>query len=200
LKNYKIIIIDDDADFANVIRRLINNYDVDVFTSSLEGIKAIEKNNYDVLVLDYFIDNLDGEEVVKFIRERNHELYIMILTGFYEEIPGLKALKEIDIQDYCIKDVKNLDSIIIRIESAVKSVEQLNKLKNLPKEESFPVKLKMLREARRENQQDLAEILGVSRTAISGYESGRNEPGFEILKLIAKHYKVSIDYLLNTQL
>ncbi|MBP3371194.1 MAG: helix-turn-helix transcriptional regulator, partial [Clostridia bacterium] len=46
-------------------------------------------------------------------------------------------------------------------------------------------------------QEELAEKLYVSRTAISKWESGRGYPGIESLKAIAKFFSVSIDELLS---
>lgn len=47
------------------------------------------------------------------------------------------------------------------------------------------------------NQEELAEALYVSRTAISKWESGRGYPNIESLKLIAKFFGLTIDELLS---
>ena len=44
----------------------------------------------------------------------------------------------------------------------------------------------------------MANILGYGYTAISNYESGRNEPSINDLKKIADFFNVSLDYLLCT--
>jgi DNA-binding XRE family transcriptional regulator len=146
------------------------------------------------LILDYFIDNLNGDDIVKKIRTFNKNLYIIILTGFSKDIPPLKALEEMSIQDYCVKRPQNYDDIIIRIKSAIKSIDHIKENKNGI---YFSKNLKILRESKNELQTDLAKILGVSRQTIGSYELGRNEPNFKILKKIAQHYNVSIDYLIN---
>ena len=46
-------------------------------------------------------------------------------------------------------------------------------------------------------QSELADILGLKPTAISNYESSRNEPSFEKLIILAKIFDVSCDYLLG---
>lgn len=58
-----------------------------------------------------------------------------------------------------------------------------------------------LQELRRQNgitQEELAEKLYVSRTAISKWESGRGYPSIESLKAIAKYFSVSVDELLSS--
>lgn len=61
----------------------------------------------------------------------------------------------------------------------------------------FNEKLQELRKKRGLTQEELAEILYVSRTAISKWESGRGYPNIESLKDISKFFSVSIDDLLS---
>ena len=61
----------------------------------------------------------------------------------------------------------------------------------------FNEKLQELRKNRSLTQEELAEILYVSRTAISKWESGRGYPNIESLKDISEFFSVSIDDLLS---
>jgi len=61
----------------------------------------------------------------------------------------------------------------------------------------FNEKLQELRKKRGLTQEELAEYLYVSRTAISKWESGRGYPNIESLKDISKFFSVSIDDLLS---
>ena len=61
----------------------------------------------------------------------------------------------------------------------------------------FNEKLQNLRKQKGLTQEELAEALIVSRTAISKWESGRGYPNIESLKLIAKTFSVTIDVLLS---
>lgn len=62
----------------------------------------------------------------------------------------------------------------------------------------FNEKLQELRKQRNMTQDELAEHLYVSRTAISKWESGRGYPSIESLKAIAKFFSVTIDDLLSS--
>ena len=65
----------------------------------------------------------------------------------------------------------------------------------------FNKKLQELRKQKGLTQEDLAEMLHVSRTAISKWESGRGYPNIDSLKAIANLFSVTIDELLsNTEL
>ena len=61
----------------------------------------------------------------------------------------------------------------------------------------FHEKLQELRKCRGLTQEELAEALYVSRTAISKWESGRGYPSIDSLKAIATYFSVSIDDLLS---
>ena len=62
---------------------------------------------------------------------------------------------------------------------------------------NFNVRLKSLRQKKKLTQSELADILGLKPTAISNYESKRNEPSFEKLIALSKYFDVSCDYLLG---
>lgn len=63
----------------------------------------------------------------------------------------------------------------------------------------FHEKLQRLRKKKRLTQEELAQALYVSRTAISKWESGRGYPSIDSLKAIAKFFGVTIDELLSCE-
>ena len=63
----------------------------------------------------------------------------------------------------------------------------------------FHEKLQELRKRRGLTQEELAEILYVSRTAISKWESGRGYPSIDSLREISKFFSVTIDELLSSE-
>ena len=62
----------------------------------------------------------------------------------------------------------------------------------------FNEKLQELRKQRGLTQEELAEHLYVSRTAVSKWESGRGYPNIDSLKAIAKFFSVTVDQLIST--
>ena len=62
----------------------------------------------------------------------------------------------------------------------------------------FNQKLQSLRKQKGLTQEDLAEILCVSRAAVSKWESGRGFPNIDSLKAISSFFSVSIDELLSS--
>lgn len=60
-------------------------------------------------------------------------------------------------------------------------------------------KLQQLRKSRGMTQEELAEALFVSRTAISKWESGRGYPSIDSLKALSAFFSVSVDDLLSAE-
>ena len=60
-------------------------------------------------------------------------------------------------------------------------------------------KIAMLRKARGLTQEQLAEKLFVSRTAVSKWETGRGMPGMDSLQQMAKFFGITLDELLSTE-
>ncbi|MBR5317195.1 MAG: helix-turn-helix transcriptional regulator [Lachnospiraceae bacterium] len=63
----------------------------------------------------------------------------------------------------------------------------------------FHEKLQELRKTRGITQEELAEALYVSRTAISKWESGRGYPSIDLLKEVSNYFSVTIDDLLSNE-
>lgn len=61
----------------------------------------------------------------------------------------------------------------------------------------FHERLKKLREQENISREHLADLLSITYSALSKYETGKREPDFELLKKIAVYFNVSTDYLLG---
>lgn len=125
LSEYRILALDDEAgiidSLAVVLKR--NGYGFEGVTSPLEAIERIKTGCYDLLILDYMMQPINGDKVVEKIREFNSDLYILLLTGHKDMAPPLETIKALDIQGYCEKNDK-FDQLILLVESAIKSIIQ----------------------------------------------------------------------------
>ncbi|MBQ9117963.1 MAG: helix-turn-helix transcriptional regulator [Clostridia bacterium] len=61
----------------------------------------------------------------------------------------------------------------------------------------FKTRLRELRLEKEVSQTNIAKMLNMSKMAISHWESGNSEPSIEQLKLLARYFDVSIDYLVG---
>lgn len=63
----------------------------------------------------------------------------------------------------------------------------------------FPERLKEVRKKKKINQAALSKHLNYGYTAIANYESGRNEPSFDVLIKLAEYFDVSVGYLVGCE-
>jgi transcriptional regulator with XRE-family HTH domain len=65
--------------------------------------------------------------------------------------------------------------------------------------EILPIKLKQARKEAGIKQEEVADIINISRATISKYENGQLEPNIETLGMLADFYEVSADWLIGTK-
>lgn len=76
--------------------------------------------------------------------------------------------------------------------------DQLNSISDInTKDLNFGQRLRFLRKNKNETQKDIAKLLGLTQTAINGYETENRQPDQASLIKLANHYNVSTDYLLT---
>ncbi len=128
--DYKIMVLDDEVGIIETLTVVLgrHGYSVEGVTEPLEAIEKIRDGQYDLLILDYMMQPINGDKVVERIREFNSELYILLLTGHKDIAPPLETIKALDIQGYCEKGDK-FDQLILLVESAIKSIKQMRTIK-----------------------------------------------------------------------
>lgn len=92
----KVLLIDDETDFVEVVAERLRTRGVDVDTAfnGPDGIAAAAKNTYDAVLLDLAMPGMDGMETMRRLREQNPNLQIIILTGQGSVAAGVEAIKQ----------------------------------------------------------------------------------------------------------
>jgi putative nucleotidyltransferase with HDIG domain len=125
VSEYNILALDDEVGIIDslsvVLRR--NGYGFEGVTSPYDAIERVRTGRFDMLILDYMMQPINGDKVVEKIREFDNDLYILLLTGHKDMAPPLETIKALDIQGYCEKNDK-FDQLILLVESAIKSIIQ----------------------------------------------------------------------------
>ena len=62
----------------------------------------------------------------------------------------------------------------------------------------FAERLKELRTEAHESQETVGKVVNMSKMAISHWESGHSEPSISQLKILARHFNVTVGYLVGT--
>lgn len=132
IKKYKIIAVDDEIGIIDSLSVFLKRtgYEFVGITNPIEAIERVREEHFDLMLLDFMMTPLHGDEVVEEIRKFNKELYILLLTGHKDLAPPLETIKRLDIQGYCEKSDK-FDQLLLLIESGIKSIEQMEEIKKI---------------------------------------------------------------------
>lgn len=194
--NVKIMICDDSQGIIDALRVVFNRegFYSEGVTDPDELIKRLKAEKFDILILDYILENgITGDTIVRKIREFSN-IYIMLLTGYKNLLPPVETLRNLDIESYCEKQDK-FDQVLLNIEIALKAIKYINNVNS----QEFPERLSMLRKMHGYSQDDLARLTNIPRSTISELESGKYYPNSLILIKFSKFFGVTVDYLLNVE-
>ncbi|MBC8061842.1 MAG: helix-turn-helix domain-containing protein [Clostridiaceae bacterium] len=191
----RVIIIDDDSGIVDSIKGFLEDkYYIEGFTSSRDGLSRLQEEKFDLLILDYYIDELNASNIIDEIRKYNNDLYILLLTGFSEKVPGRQSLETLKIQNYYEK-TGDFEKLIIFIEGIIKSIEFFKSEKP-----TIGERIKELRKQHGLSQEEVSRYLEIQRSTISLYESGDATPPTMTIIKLARLFNVTTDYILCYEL
>lgn len=132
---YRIIAVDDEMGIIDSLSIFLkrSGYQFIGVTDPQEAIEKVKNEHFDLMILDFIMTPIHGDQVVEEIRKFNKELYILLLTGHKDLAPPLETIRRLDIQGYCEKSDK-FDQLLLLIESGIKSIAQMKEIKQINKE------------------------------------------------------------------
>ena len=189
---YRIIVVDDEIGIVDSLSVFLkkSGYDLVGITNPVDAIERIKSEHFDLMVLDFLMNPLHGDQVVEEIRKFNKELYILLLTGHKDLAPPLETIKRLDIQGYCEKSDK-FDQLLLLIESGIKAIAQMNLIKDINNQ------LVEVNDKLQKAYMESIETLRHTVEAKDPYTRGHSDRVSEYSVLIGKYLGLS-EYDLNT--
>ena len=132
----RILVVEDEKDIQNIIKAFLENeeYKVETADDGLDAINLIQKNNYDLILLDIMLPKIDGFTICEMIR-KNSNVPIIILTALTDEESQLKGFDKL-ADDYITKPfsmpvlLKHIEAIFRRTNNSNENTSIL-KYKNI---------------------------------------------------------------------
>ena len=92
----RVLIIDDDMDMCSLLSRYLtrNGYETDVAYSGQKGIAKFEEENFDAVLCDFRLGNMDGKEVMLAIKKIKPETIVLIITGYSDIKTAIDVIKQ----------------------------------------------------------------------------------------------------------
>lgn len=110
MNDYSVLVVDDEEHtrlgYAEVLR--IDGYDVDVAQNGAEGLKKAERKEYQVIVTDLRMPEMDGMTFIEKLRNFDPEARVIVITAF-GTFKTYKKTKEMGVVSFLNKPVRARD-------------------------------------------------------------------------------------------
>lgn len=124
----RVLLVDDETRIRTILRMYLEleGFIVEEAPSGIEAIQRYWENhaNYDLIVLDWLLPDMNGIEVCKYMKQTQPDIPILMLSGRSEERDRIEGF-EAGADDYVIKPFSPRE-IVLRIQNMITRVYSLN--------------------------------------------------------------------------
>ena len=114
----RILVVDDEEALRTVLSTELSSegYEVSAASDGGEAIEMVKENDYDLVLLDIKMPNVDGFEVLKFVKGGKPDVKVIMLTGFADLKNAIES-KRLGAEDFVSKpyDLVDLLTTIERV-------------------------------------------------------------------------------------
>jgi len=121
----QILIVEDDTTFAQIIEGFLtkNNYAVATAVDLSEAFKLVDKQAYELLLIDYRLPDGTGLDLLKYVRDKGINVPIIIMTSFNDVRTAVKSI-QLGAFDYITKPI-NPDELLMVVKGLLNKKETL---------------------------------------------------------------------------
>src|SRR3990172_7447225 len=110
----KILLVEDNEDHAELItralRRSFPSTQVKHTTKSKDCLHLLDKKNYDIVLMDYYLNDTLGIDLLREVGKNHPEVPVVIITGQGDERTAAKSIKA-GAEDYVVKTRESLEAL-----------------------------------------------------------------------------------------
>lgn len=124
----KILAIDDEVDFVEVIKNYLALRGYEVFTAlrGVAGLKIIEKEKPDVVLIDLKMAGINGDQVLKQMQKIHPKGKAIIITAFKDEGETEKKFLDMGVFAYFEKPILSMKELENTIKKAIEQTREEN--------------------------------------------------------------------------
>lgn len=126
----KLLLAEDDEDLSIILKQFLelNDFDIKTTKNGLEALKTIEKENFDLCILDVMMPVMDGFTLAEKIIEIKPEIPFIFLTAKLLKEDKIKGL-QLGADDYIVKPFE-AEELVLRLNNILKRNENHSKTIN----------------------------------------------------------------------
>jgi len=127
---FRILVVDDQEETLLSTELLLarEGHGVVLASSGREALARHRQEPADLLLIDYFMPQMTGDELIREIRAFDSDVQIILQTGYSGERPPREMLKLLDIQGYHDKS-EGPDHLLLWVDVALKAAAQLRRIR-----------------------------------------------------------------------
>lgn len=116
-----ILIIEDEKPLARALELNLNDvgYTTKVVFNGVDGIEAIEKEKFDLIICDLIMPKMDGFTVLAILKEMKIKTPVIVLSNLSQK-EDEKYAKDFGAKEFFIKSNTPMETIIMRIQKLLK--------------------------------------------------------------------------------
>jgi two-component system response regulator HydG len=123
----RVLVIDDERDHAETVAEILEDagFACAVATSGKEGARRLQSEEYDLILTDLRMGDLDGLAIVKLVKEQGDAL-VMVISGSSDVKKAVQALQE-GASHYILKPISKEEILAV----VNKSADELRRLRTI---------------------------------------------------------------------
>ncbi len=118
----RVIYFEDDKDMVELVRIILGRegYQVDGIAEGQAGIKAVQQNSPDVILLDLMLPDMDGWEIFRQLKhdELTADIPVIVITAKAQSIDKVLGLEIAKVDDYISKPFRP-NELVDRVEEVL---------------------------------------------------------------------------------
>ena len=121
--NTNILIADDEEQIREPLSFILNKegYNCKTVNDGSNAIKALQEDNYDILITDIKMPGMNGVEVLEKSREISPETIVILITAYGSVETAIQALRK-GAADYFLKPL-DFDEVLVRLKNLIRNKE-----------------------------------------------------------------------------
>jgi len=125
----KILVVDDNESIRKLMKTYLirDGYHVFLASDGLEALDLLDKEHFDLIILDIMMPNMDGYTLTKELRTLNYNLPILMITA-KETIEDKKKGFSVGTDDYMVKPI-DFDEMLLRVSALLRRAKISNEHK-----------------------------------------------------------------------
>ena len=119
----KILVVDDEARMRDSLNVLLSNegYNIQTGCNGREAVEYLNKDSYDMVLLDMMMPEMDGRQVMDYIRGQHLEVMVIVMTGNASIDSAVECVKN-GACDY-LKKPFDFEELLARVKNTINQIK-----------------------------------------------------------------------------